>query len=160
MRNINGVDFPGDGSVVAINVPTTREIVISIRQDKDLGDYSTLRIKDGADGQVSGFVPEDFESLVEMALRLIPTGSDATADIDLTSSYAAPGEPQDTNSESDLVSTYNLVADEIFDLDLSGVFTALAAGDSFGLTFGNQAADDIHLLAIRLNYVLKKPLPS
>jgi len=98
-------------------------------------------------------VPSDFVSLVTLEVVLFTNGNVVTGDIDLNSSYAAVGEDRVTNMESDTTATYNFTADEISVIDISGVFTSIAANDLCGLEVDqNGLGTTAHYLGIRLRY--------
>lgn len=101
---------------------------------------------------ITGFVPSDFGSITEMVLEVIPDGGFTNGDIDISSQYGAVGEQFDAHSESDTASTYNLTSGEITEIDISGLFGNLAAGDRFGVKVDNHETTGLYVTRIRLKY--------
>ena len=86
--------------------------------------------------------PENFGTLTEAKIVVIPIATQAAADWDTTSAYGASGESYGTHVESNTVSTYNVTANILFEVDVSGILTALAASDYVGLRLYNK--NDAH----------------
>lgn len=87
-------------------------------------------------------VPHDFNSIVSAEIIIIPLDTDATANIDTHSNYGSIGQPYATHSEDELAATYNMTADQLLGIDVSGILTALLAGDIVGL--GIDCEDGTH----------------
>lgn len=101
---------------------------------------------------ITGHVPHDFGSVVELVAVVIPNGTSATFNLDISSMYAAAGEAYNANGESDAASTYNLTENQMTEIDLSGIFSSIAAGDYFGVLIENHGAFDLKVLGVRLKY--------
>lgn len=101
-------------------------------------------------------VPLDFAALTSVELVGWPSaGAGGTGkDIDLASSYGAIGQDRATHTETDTTTTYNTgTQDVIFALDLSPVFSAIAAGDFCGVQVDhNSVGGSIMYIGIRLRY--------
>lgn len=86
---------------------------------------------------ISFAIPPDFLSIVSVeAIVKVSAGAAQTArNIDLTSNYGGIGESTTTHSETDAAITYDLsgTSGEFFALDISSVFSSLAAGDLCGI---------------------------
>ena len=119
-----------------------------------LGDFITMQIASGGNSDNITFsAPADFSSLVSLGAILIPGGNDAAWDIDIASDYGAVGQAYNTHSQADAATTYNLTLNQLYELDLSGIYTNLAAGDYCGLTItNNDGTDDIYVIGVRLVY--------
>lgn len=123
--------------------------------NSQIGDYDVLNISSNGDGNISFIIPDDFTALTSAELIGIPDGfANATANIDLDSSYAAVGEDFETHQESDVSSTYNIpVSDQVFALDISSVLSSLSAGDCVGMTIDhNTIGGSVGYIAIKLVY--------
>lgn len=118
------------------------------------GDYNTTQLwAGGGDEQFTFSIPSDFSSLVSLHAILIPGATDGTWDIDLDSDYGAIGEQYDNHSQADNATTYALTLGQLYALDLSPVFTNIAAGDFCGVTItNNDGSDDLYVIGIRLIY--------
>jgi len=102
-------------------------------------------------------VPHDFTAITNAEFIVIPLFTDATANWDIDSDYGAIGQAYNTHSETDVATTYNVVANQLFAVDLddavTGILSALAADDYVGIkiTLGD-AGDDFHALGVRFKY--------
>ncbi len=98
-------------------------------------------------------VPPDFTAITEAVIVVIPLTTDVAANWNIDSDYGAAGQTKNTHSENDAASTYNVTADQIFEVDISGILTSLAAGDYVGIkiTLG-AGTDDFEMLGIRFKY--------
>ncbi len=102
-------------------------------------------------------VPYDFASTISLVAVCIPESGAAgsSKDIDLYSEYGGLGEAHNQHAESDTAATYDLTgtSDEIYELDLTPVFSSLAAGDYCGLEIDqNSIGGTINYIGIRLKY--------
>lgn len=120
------------------------------------GDYNVVAVSTNGTESFTFFVPYDFTTLTSLVLVGIPSAGAAGTgkDIDLTSDYAGNGQLSTTHSESDAASTYDTgSADTIFELDVSGVFSSIAAGDYCGLKINHNAVGGaIDYLGIKMRY--------
>ena len=80
----------------------------------------------------SFFIPTDFVSLVSCELIYIKRDSDSIQ-WQLDSDFGAPGEQFNNHSESQLTGALAETDGDIVALDITGVLTAIAAGDFVGL---------------------------
>lgn len=98
-------------------------------------------------------VPHDFTSIVSAEFIVMPRCTDAAANWDIYSDYAAIGEDRITHSESDTVSTYNVTDLELFAVDISGILSALAADDIVGIRIKVSTDPDwFNAMGVRLRY--------
>lgn len=103
--------------------------------------------------RVSFHIPHDFSSITEAVLMVIPFATQAAANWDIFSSYAAKGEPRNTHAESDVASTYNVTNGELFEVDISGILSALSAGDYVGIRVQQKTAGhNVVACAVRFEY--------
>jgi hypothetical protein len=134
----------------------TKEIFYIADTVANDGSYRVRNIGSAGAFRFDFKVPHDFSSLVSLVLVGWPESGAAGPgkDIDLTSEYGAVGEARNQHSESDTTSTYDLGStDVIFELDISGVFSVLAANDYAGvLVDHNGVGGVVHYLGIRLRY--------
>jgi hypothetical protein len=98
-------------------------------------------------------VPSDFGSLTTVAACFIPDGTNASANIDIYSTYGGPGEVFNTHAESDTTITYSWTADEISLLDISSIFSSLAANDACGVQMDHNATGAGDYIGIVLEYM-------
>jgi hypothetical protein len=75
-------------------------------------------------------IPDHFDSLVEAKIVVRPTATQANANWDIESWYGGAGEAYNAHSESDTATTYNVTDDQLYEVDISGILTGLAAGDA------------------------------
>jgi hypothetical protein len=98
-------------------------------------------------------VPMDFGSLVSLELLGVPTASNAAANIDLASNYAAVGQSPTTFTGSNTTATYALVSGILVALNLSPVVASLGAGHQGGvLVTHNSVGGSVDYYGIRLRY--------
>lgn len=138
-----GVTAVAVGDGVEVTIPggaagTKSVFYTATNYDAEHGDFRVRNIGGAGAFNFSFCVPADFGVLVDLVLVAIPDGTDAAADIDLNSDYGAPGEAFDNHSESDAASTFPLTVDELLELDISSVFSALGANDYCGIEVDHQ----------------------
>ncbi len=106
-------------------------------------------------GLMSFKVPHDFVAITSAEIIVIPQATEANADWDISSDYGAVGEAYNTHSEADAASTYNVVSNQLFAVDVSGILTALAADDYVGIKLlqaNDDIANDVYILGLRFRY--------
>jgi hypothetical protein len=97
--------------------------------------------------------PHDFTAIVSLILLGQPSASNAAANIDLNSNYGGETEDLNTHTQSDVASTYNIVADTLNAIDISGLFTSVVAGDRGGLLVNHMSIGaTVQYLGIDLRY--------
>lgn len=157
----SGIDlnYNDAGNLLTItnSAPATKHIFYVINTDANVGDFRVRSVGAAGNFRITFLVPHDFTSLVSIGLVGIPTAGAAGAarDIDIESDYATFGEIYNTNSETNTTITYNLTgtADRITSLDISSVFTGIAANDLCGFFFTHNAiGGTINYLGIVLRY--------
>lgn len=118
--------------------------------------YRTTSVGSNDSNRFCFHVPADFSTLVSIELIFAANGGTGGTgkDIDLDSDYGAVGESSTTHSESDTTSTYDVgTLDEWQAIDVSAVFSSLAAGDICGLLWDNQTiGTTLRVRGLRLKY--------
>lgn len=133
--------------------PLKEVFIPASANDSNLGNYATHSIGTNGLEYLTFSIPADFTQLISLEIECIATFTNTGRNIDLFSSYAMVGEPRNQNTESDTTSTYDFVTDEITALDVSGIFTALAAGHLCGIQIDHNAiGGTIHYLGVRMRY--------
>jgi len=121
-----------------------------------LNDYRVLNVSSSGNLRLTFRVPDDFATLVKLVVigNADTGGGGAGKNIDLFSDYATIGEAFNNHSESDVGSTFNTgIVNQFFELDISGVFTSLAAADMGGIFIDHQAiGGGIRYLGLLLEY--------
>jgi len=117
------------------------------------GYYATQVLTPTDEGHVNFNVPAGFTAIVTAQMIIIPKATDGTWNLDIYSVCAAIGELDDTHTDSDLATTYPLVAETLYGVDFSGILTAMAAGDFCGVVVLNSdGADTIEMLGFYMTY--------
>jgi len=117
------------------------------------GDFAVKSILSNGNIRLSFPVPNDFGTLISAEVITIPAGTNATANIDLYSDYGAVGEAPNNHEESDLASTYALVAGILTSIDVSGVLTGIALGDYVGILINqNSIGAAMDYIGLHLKY--------
>lgn len=102
---------------------------------------------------ISLHIPHDFNSLTSAVIRVIPGATDGAAEWNISAVYAAVGEGYTTHFASDASITFNVTNNEIFDIDISGLLTNLAALDIIGVQIQMRSADpDVNVLGVIIRY--------
>jgi len=98
-------------------------------------------------------VPHDYVSIVAAELIVVPAATQAAADWNLNSEYAAIGEAFNTHAEAEAVVTYNVTNGQDFAVDVAIILTALAPGDlvGIGLRVGT-AGHSVLVVGLRFRY--------
>ena len=99
------------------------------------------------------FIPADFLVLTSAVIWVIPKATQANANWDIFSWYAQDGEPRNTHAETDAAATYNVTDNQNFEVDVSGILTALAALDRGGIQLLLQDnAHDVNVVGLYIKY--------
>ncbi len=115
------------------------------------GDFGTMLWNAPEDGYFVFMVPHDFTSLIS-ALLVGVSEHDVAFQLTFASDYAAVGQAYTTHSESD-TDTTTPVIDQIFGLDVSGVLSAIAAGDYVGIKVTRGAGGAfLYAYGIKIKY--------
>lgn len=100
-------------------------------------------------------VPQDFTALTSLVLVFAPNATfGPSGEIDLASDYGAVGEGVENHSESQSLTSVAATLDTWTELDISGVFSVLAAGDFCGVNVDHvvNIGTPLNYLGIRLRY--------
>lgn len=144
------------GNLVANIV--TKEVFFQADYSSNEGNFRTKVVGGGGSFNFNFVVPHDFSSIDNLVIvGIIQSGAIGTnRDIDLFSNYGTIGEVFNNHLESDTTTTYDFStysAGEIIEIDISGVFTNLSAGDYCGINIDhNGIGGQIEYLGIRLKY--------
>ncbi len=117
------------------------------------GDFAALGIGSNANSFHSFSIPADFTSITSAVIVGISLITNATSELDIWSDYGAHNQAYNTHSESDTASTYALNADQIEEIDISGILSSLAAGDYVGIKIRDIDPGNIfYVLGIKFKY--------
>ena len=156
----NGVaTLDGAGKVPSSQLPSLLQETASflVQGPDTLGNRPTKRVGASASGEFAFQVPVNYGSVISLVLLGIPQVAAAGAgkDIDIAADYAAAGETRTQHTANDTTTVYDLTGkgDVLWELDISGLFGSLAAGDWAGLKVTHNAIGGaIDYLGIRLTY--------
>ena len=138
-------DVPGAGVQTYVNEVGDYNAV--------LGTYRTRSVGATGGNEFNFTVPADFGSLVELYLAASAVATFTAQDIDLASEYGSIGESTTQHSETDTTSTYSMTGGQWDKLDLSSVFSSLAAGDHCGVQVDhNGIGTTVHYKAVVMRY--------
>ena len=99
------------------------------------------------------FVPADFSSVTSVVMVVIPDATKSDAWWKISTEYGAIGQAPDAHAGGDASTTYNVVHDVLFEVDLSGTLGSMAAGDYVGVMMLQNTADELGtFLGVRLKY--------
>ncbi len=100
-------------------------------------------------------VPRDFTSIISLVAVCAPNANfGAAGAIDLESNYGADGESVGAHNETQSLTGLSGTQDVWTEIDISGVFTALAAGDYCGVNLDviSGIGTGVNYIGIRLRY--------
>jgi len=146
------------GQILGTPIVSPKKMVFALgRRTNNYGNYAVAEIGSNAQGYFSFYIPDDFNSLVSLKIIGIvsPAAAGTGKDIDLFTNYAQHGELYNTHAETDTTTTYDLSAESnrLYELDISGVFTGITAGDHCGIEVDhNSIGGSIYYLNIELEY--------
>lgn len=106
-------------------------------------------------GYIECYIPHDFSSLTDIVLVHVPQTDLSPMNCEGYSDYAAVGEAYNTHTLASQALSQNTTANDITELDISSLVTALAAGDYLGVIVGQAALGDnmnSYILGVRLRY--------
>ncbi len=152
--------WKGTGTnVEEIDVPAgaTKEFFALATQATTLepkGLYPCARATQGGGTAYIGFnTPHDFTTITAAVIVCLQTGSSANRDVDIGSEYASIGQVYTTHQEADNATTYTFVANQWKEIDISGILSALVAGDLVGIKLTNQeVTGHVFVLGVRFKY--------
>ena len=119
--------------------------------------YAGAALVSATDFAVMGaiLIPSDFGALVSAVIVVRPNATQAAANWDTYSNYAAVGQSTTTHTGSNTVSTYNVTDGILFAVDVAGILANLAANDILGLQLSQAtAAHNVTVLGARLKYTI------
>lgn len=119
-----------------------------------VGDFVTVLLSTNHYAICHFFAPHDFTSIIEAVILVIPDDTKANANWDIYSDYCANGEAFNIHSESDTASIYDITQNEIFEVDISGILSSLAAGDYVAVRLTNTGgtASTAQVIGVKFRY--------
>ena len=145
------VGLAGGGGTKEFFVPATHGDPTATEGRR--GDFPTVFLStNGDDALTAFFVPNDFTSITDAVAVVIPGANAGTANWDISSDYGAVGESFSANNESDTATTYNVTQNILFEIDISGILSALAAGDYVGIRVTKSGVPNFDVLGVRFKY--------
>lgn len=136
-----------------IGDPATKEAFFSPQQDDNIGDYRTRTIGGAGAFEFSFVVPHDFTSIISLEMILTPASNVTAENIDLTSDYGPDAGSIIAFSETDITNVVTFTAGDWNVMDISSVFSSLAAGHRCGIELDHQGiGSTVHYLFLRLRY--------
>lgn len=126
---------------LAAAIPSQFTVYFKPETNSNDGNHRMRSIAASAAFNFEFAIPDDFNALVSLEMIMAPTAGAAGSgkDVDLSSTYGAIGEVTNFHAETDTSSTYDFGTSLTFAaIDVSGVFTNLAAGDICGLEWDNN----------------------
>ena len=122
-------------------------------QSHNIDNYRVNQLSTSGNANYTFLVPDNFVSLVSLEVLFIPTNNIIAKTIDLTSSYALPGEVITQNQETSIGQSLNGTQDTIELEDISTVFSNLLPGFVCGFNWKNNVIGTaISILAIKMTY--------
>lgn len=136
-----------------VGVSRVKESFAHAESNTNFNNYRARSLGGGGNWRFIFSTPVDFSSLVSLELIAIAGGTVASADIDLLSEYGAPGQSFNAHAETNTTITFALTNNQFVAMDISSVFTSLAAGDHAGLFVDHQGiGTTVYYLGTRLRY--------
>lgn len=132
-----------------------KSIFFPVDQDANFLDYRVQSVPGSGSFNSTFKIPDDFKTLTKLVFQLHMTSTINDVDIDLFTDYAQDGEAGDANSESDTTSVYSFNAAIFQELDISGVFSSIAAGHVCGIEVDhNSIGATGHYFGVILEYTI------
>jgi hypothetical protein len=103
------------------------------------GEHNTVTVGSNGSLNLEARIPPDFTALISLAAIMIPGSTNAAANIDLSSTYAATGEAFDLNTETNATITFNVTLDVMTLIEASSVVTGISADDFVGILFDHKS---------------------
>ncbi len=110
----------------------------------------SVNLNSNSEAFFSGFMPADFVTATAIEVIVLAADTD-TYQWDSLISFAAPGEVSTINDASELDETQAVTDTEIEALDVSAVWTGIAAGDLYSYNFQSDFSN-IRVIGIRFKY--------
>ncbi|KKL26399.1 hypothetical protein LCGC14_2395710, partial [marine sediment metagenome] len=110
----------------------------------------SVNLNSNSEAFFTGFMPADFVTATAIEVMVLAADTD-TYQWDSLISFAAPGEVSTVNDASALNETQAVTDTEIEALDVSAVWTGIAAGDLYSYNFQSDFSN-IRVIGIRFKY--------
>lgn len=101
---------------------------------------------------MSFYIPSGYGSLTKAVIIVSPSATSGTWNLDIFSDYGASGENYNNHSSQDTSSTYSLTAGKISEIDVSGIISSLAAGDTGGVQIQNLEIDPFYVYGLFMEF--------
>lgn len=118
------------------------------------GEYAGYYIDAAADiACITFYAPNDFSTIIDAVVMVIAEAT-ATQRLNLNSNYAAVGELSDAHAESVSDVDTVMVVNTVYEIDISGILTALAAGDYVGVRVSGDGTNEptLQVVGVRFRY--------
>ncbi|GAI94801.1 unnamed protein product [marine sediment metagenome] len=98
-------------------------------------------------------VPHDYTSMIAADVIVIPKDTLPAVDWSIYTKYGALAESYIIHEEVDMTTTYDVISNILFAVDIRGLLTSLLADDYVGVEFRIRTADhDVNVLGVRFKY--------
>lgn len=98
-------------------------------------------------------IPHNFTTLVNAVFLIIADDTNAVSDLDIHSDYGSVGEAFNIHSENDVASTYPITNTILYEIDISGILSAIVAGDYVGICLEQKELEaDLYAIGVRIRY--------
>lgn len=124
--------------------------------DQQLGQVPGKTLTNTQTAYIPVHAPDDMQQIMGFHIHVIAQATQAAANWDLDSDYAATGEAYTTHNEQDAASTYNVTDTEWFELDAfdKGILASFEGGDSGGVSLTvSTAGHNVCVVFGHLSYV-------
>ena len=133
---------------------STKEFFVPVTTTVTGRDCYAVATFDGVTGfcYMTFRVPGDFSSITNATIVTIPHNTRSN-DWDIYSNYAQTGENRTTHAQQNTSTTYSTTANVVYEINIAGILTSLAANDIVGIKFYcAEQLDDVSILGIRFKY--------
>lgn len=99
-------------------------------------------------------IPQNFKSLTQLTIRLIPAATATPMFFQVQTNYAGPGELYDINSENGIGKPLNTVLNTLTEFDIMDLVDtrAVKPGDSIGIQVTHVSNTNAYILGVRISY--------
>lgn len=115
------------------------------------GDHKVWNLANSANWYHSFYIPHDFSSITELVVVIIPINT-TSGYINIYSDYGAVGEDYQNHTQQALSESISTTTDQIYEIDISSIFSSAAAGDHCGIRINNVSGNSFYVKGVRLKY--------
>ena len=139
-------------------VPPTREFYWPTTGGTNVvqsqGFVPVINCANGQRARISFLVPYDFTAIVEAVILVIPGATQAAADWDLQANFGSAGQPYTVHTTGEGAVTFNVVAGQLFEVQVANMLALIVAGDRGGVDLlVSTAGHDCSVMGLKLRYV-------